>query len=150
MGRAPYTLHSGCCRDAAVSVWPYCCDVSSDSAGAQSWTASAEVVCSCACGVQDNEIKEYKHQLKAERRARKAAEAWLRSELKSRVWPKHTTRLLVGLHVYHYRSARKLTVHMHPASTVKLMHPKLRSGSSDRVPVCFRHRAYFACCCMGL
>lgn len=35
--------------------------------------------------MQDNDIKEYKHQLKAERRARKAAESWLRSELKSRV-----------------------------------------------------------------
>lgn len=32
----------------------------------------------------DNDIREYKHQLKAERRARKAAESWLRSELKSR------------------------------------------------------------------
>ena len=47
--------------------------------------------CLCACqgscggAVQDNDIREYKHQLKAERRARKAAESWLRSELKSRV-----------------------------------------------------------------
>ena len=40
---------------------------------------------SCGDAVQDNDIKEYKHQLKAERRARKAAESWLRSELKSRV-----------------------------------------------------------------
>ncbi len=39
----------------------------------------------CGDAVQDNDIKEYKHQLKAERRARKAAESWLRSELKSRV-----------------------------------------------------------------
>ena len=36
--------------------------------------------------LQDNDIREYKHQLKAERRARKAAESWLRSELKSRVY----------------------------------------------------------------
>lgn len=35
--------------------------------------------------VQENEIKEYKQQIKAERKARKAAESWLRSELKSRV-----------------------------------------------------------------
>lgn len=35
--------------------------------------------------VQENEIKDYKHQIKAERKARKAAESWLRSELKSRV-----------------------------------------------------------------
>ena len=41
---------------------------------------------SCGDAVQDNDIKEYKHQLKAERRARKAAESWLRSELKSRVY----------------------------------------------------------------
>jgi len=40
---------------------------------------------SCGDAVQDNDIREYKHQLKAERRARKAAESWLRSELKSRV-----------------------------------------------------------------
>lgn len=40
---------------------------------------------SCHDAVQDNDIREYKHQLKAERRARKAAESWLRSELKSRV-----------------------------------------------------------------
>ncbi|KAL3152989.1 hypothetical protein ABBQ38_012017 [Trebouxia sp. C0009 RCD-2024] len=33
---------------------------------------------------QEVEIKEYKHQMKAERKARKAAESWLRSELKSR------------------------------------------------------------------
>ena len=30
-------------------------------------------------------MKEHKHALKAERRARKAAESWLRSELRSRV-----------------------------------------------------------------
>ena len=35
--------------------------------------------------MQETEIKEYKHQIKAERKARKAAESWLRSELKSRV-----------------------------------------------------------------
>lgn len=35
--------------------------------------------------LQEHDLKEHKHQLKAERRARKAAEAWLRSELKSRV-----------------------------------------------------------------
>ena len=35
--------------------------------------------------VQETEIKEYKYQIKAERKARKAAESWLRSELKSRV-----------------------------------------------------------------
>ena len=40
-----------------------------------------------ACVLQDHDLKEYKHQLKAEKRARKAAEAWLRSELKSRVRP---------------------------------------------------------------
>lgn len=30
-------------------------------------------------------MKEHKHALKAERRARKAAESWLRAELRSRV-----------------------------------------------------------------
>ncbi len=50
---------------------------------------------SCGDNVQDNDIREYKHQLKAERRARKAAESWLRSELKSRVCSPHCFNMTI-------------------------------------------------------
>lgn len=35
--------------------------------------------------LQEHDVKEHKHALKSERRARKAAESWLRAELRSRV-----------------------------------------------------------------